>query len=104
MKERPDRDDLALNWELFETRICDLTTEAYLRSTGSDLVSERCAEMRDREVTDLKGKLLLPLPGPIDRSVKTHLKIALSNHALARRAGSELWTHDVAKHLARCGM
>src|SRR5260221_14396172 len=48
--------------------------------------------------------MLLPLPGTIDRSVKTHLKIALSNHALARRAGSELWTHEVAKHLARCGM
>ena len=92
--------DRALYWRLFEEKICDHTTEAYLRMPESEILFEKYRERHAQEILNLRNRLASPTAG----GPGACLKIALSNHSLKNRAGSELWTYDVAKYLAREGM
>ena len=88
--------------EFFESKICDLTTDQYLRNPAlTEALTPLIREHFERDTETVRQRLRQPLrgnPAPGD------LRVCLTNHALDNYAGSELWTSDVAKFMVGQGI
>jgi hypothetical protein len=91
--------------QIFEQKICDSRLSAYLKSQESDIVATLSAEHLEDETALLKRRLTAAArqADGLDRRKAGGLRIVFCNHALAARAGSELWVRDVANFCSNQG-
>ena len=88
--------------EGFESRLCNLTTQAYLLNDDnhkpiSDLISRHAADEIERVQNSLSRQAT-------KRVGSKEPRVVLCNYGMDGYAGSELWTSDVAKYLKSQGI
>ena len=86
----------------FTDGICDRDTKTYLLSPQSQFLHDEMIGKYADEVAVVKHRLQTTI-GQSPARTNWRLKIALSNHGLQNRGGSELWTADIADFLVRHG-
>ena len=84
------------NTQWFETKVCDSSLSAYLKLPESDIIANLAAEQLAQESIRLRRQLETAASTEGSRHQSRHLRITFCNHALDARAGSELWTQDMA--------
>ncbi len=102
---KPLRKPASYYTQIFEQKICNSALSAYLKSQESDVVATLSAEHLEDETAILKRRLTAAAhqADGLDSRKPGGLRIIFCNHALAARAGSELWVRDVARFCASQG-
>jgi hypothetical protein len=93
-------------WALFEERICERRTKEFLLTPELvSLVAPMMMQFVEEEERSLRARLTdVSLPEETAAIIAQRPRIALTNCHLANFAGSELWTHDIARYFTRIGL